>query len=168
MGGTQSTPENDEKIFESQVPLNFSQDLVNHLAENLPSTATSPARQEHLDSQVRKRIDEEAARLRDQDASVKEAIRQALDASIQHDAPSSDDGPSSPELQKSLDQVIERVQRLDTQRQSFSSDETTVKGQAVVECYKKHSKTPLDCWREVAEFHASVAELEKKYVKSLV
>ena len=105
------------------------------MANELPDNETTPARQTYLDAEIRRKIDEEANKLADQDSEVKQAIRGALEAATDKNR---DDETSidSPSLHSAIQDVHKRVERLHSKQQNFKSDEVDAKGKAVLECYK--------------------------------
>ena len=57
--------------------MQFSQDVVNQLSDNLASPDTPPERQSSIDAHVRSRIQAELARLREEEEQVKQEIERA-------------------------------------------------------------------------------------------
>lgn len=181
MGASQSTPQQDEKVFVAETPIQFSQDVVNQLSDQLASPAIPPERQTTLDAHVRARMDAELARLRAEEEEVRAEIERALEkenldrergmAGESAAAPEGEDAAgsvkSSAALMGDLEEVRRKVERFHQRQEAQDFAEVRAKGEAVVSCYRSHPKTTLDCWREVGEFKASVAQLEQQYVHSL-
>ncbi|OCH95208.1 hypothetical protein OBBRIDRAFT_816640 [Obba rivulosa] len=179
MGASQSTPAHDEKVFVAETPIQFSQDVVNQLADEQASPAIPPERQTTLDAHVRARIDAELARLRAEEEAVRAEIERALEkenldrerdmageaAAAEGDSAGS--VRSSAALMGDLEEVRQKVERFHQRQEAQDFAEVRTRGEAVASCYKSHPKTTLDCWREVDNFKASVAQLEQQYVHSL-
>lgn len=95
MGSGQSKPENDDFVFTSGVPLQvsngstascftytstqFSQEVVNNLADASASPAPSHERQVSIDAQIRSRIEAELARLRGEEEEVRRQVEAELE-----------------------------------------------------------------------------------------
>jgi len=180
MGANQSTPQTDEKVFSSETPIQFSQDVVNQLSDNLASPDTPPERQSSIDAHVRSRIQAELARLREEEEQVKQEIEHALEKEnldrergmAGEESESEGEGgagsvKSSAALMGDLEELRRKVEKYHTRHELEGYSAVQAKGEAVVSCYKSHPSTPLDCWREVSEFKASVAQVEEQYVHSL-
>jgi len=172
MGAGQSTPSEPEaKVFSNAAPIQFSQDLVNHLSDKLASPNTDPARQSTLDEHVRSRIQAELTRLQAEEEQVRQQIETALekenlDREI-NTAKDDEKATSSSALHDELEEVQKRAERFLARRKMDDLPEVKVKQEAVLQCYQNHPKTPLECWREVEEFKQSVSALEKKFVDTL-
>ncbi|CCM06094.1 uncharacterized protein FIBRA_08341 [Fibroporia radiculosa] len=181
MGAGQSTPHADEKVFSSEIPIQFSQDVVNQLSDHTASPDPPPERQSSIDAHVRSRIQAELARLREEEAQVKTEIERALEKeNLDREremagAASTEEGEegiagsvkSSAALMGDLEEVRKKVERFHSRHELEGYAAVQAKGEAVVSCYKNHASTPLDCWREVSEFKTSVAQVEQQYVHSL-
>ncbi|KAH9951417.1 hypothetical protein B0H21DRAFT_281275 [Amylocystis lapponica] len=179
MGASQSTAQAEDKVFSVETPIQFSQDVVNHLSDNLASPEIPPERQSTIDAHIRSRIQSELARLREEEQSVKEEIERALEKEnldreremAGEESESEEDGvtgsvKSSASLMGDLEEVRRKVEKYHA-RQSEGLSSVQEKGDAVISCYKSNPTTPLDCWRQVGEFKSSVAQLEQHYVDSL-
>ncbi|KZT66722.1 hypothetical protein DAEQUDRAFT_444004 [Daedalea quercina L-15889] len=181
MGANQSTPQTDEKVFPAETPIQFSQDVVNQLADHMASPDPPPERQSSIDAQIRARIHSELTRLRSEEEEVKAEIERALEKENldreramagEEAADSGAEGSagtvkSSAALLGDLEELRSKVDRFKARRELEGYTEVQAKGQAVVSCYKNSPSRALDCWREVGEFKASVAQLEEQYVHSL-
>ncbi|KZT03427.1 uncharacterized protein LAESUDRAFT_368682 [Laetiporus sulphureus 93-53] len=177
MGANQSTSQTDEKVFASETPIQFSQDVVNQLADHLASPETPPERQSSIDAHIRSRIQTELARLRAEEEQVKAEIERALEKENldrERSMAGEEEGEggaggvkSSAALMGDLEEVRQKVERYNARHELEGYSEVHGKGEAVVSCYKKHATAPLDCWREVSDFKASVAQIEQRYVHSL-
>ncbi|KAF9466432.1 hypothetical protein BDZ94DRAFT_1158196 [Collybia nuda] len=175
MGANQSSPEGDvEKVFQSETPISFSQDVVNQLSDKLDSTRPSSERQSTLDGHIRARIQSELAHLKQEEENVQREIEQALEKEnldrereMAGGAESESEGDgigsvkSSVALLGDLEEVRSKVDRYQARRELEQFPEVKVSGEAVVECYKNNMNTPLDCWREVENFKTSVAGVER-------
>ncbi|TFY77942.1 hypothetical protein EWM64_g6070 [Hericium alpestre] len=75
MGASQSKSEDEgSKVFYSETPIQFSQDLVNQLSDQSPDTPPST-----LDSHIRQRIQSEIARLREEENALYTQIETTLE-----------------------------------------------------------------------------------------
>ncbi|KAK7693050.1 hypothetical protein QCA50_002615 [Cerrena zonata] len=176
MGAGQSQPDREEdKIFYSNTPISFSEDVVNHLTDQVASPNPSPERQSTLDAHVRARIQSELQKLQQEEEVVKSEIERALekenlDKERELSEDSEDGGvgsvKSSAVLMGDLEEVRQKVEKYQ-RRTSEETSEWMAKRQAVQSCYSSNSKQTLDCWKEVTEFKASVGQLEQHYVHSL-
>ncbi|KAG6845047.1 hypothetical protein H0H87_001384 [Tephrocybe sp. NHM501043] len=173
MGASQSSTS--EHVFPNETPIGFSRDVVNDLSDRAESTETSPERQSSLDAQIRRRIQNEIDALKEQEDQVRQEIELALEKeNLDREKGVSDDGsegtgriPSSTELMGDLEEIRSKVDRYQSRRDLTEFPEVKSAGAAVVSCYRAHSSTPLDCWREVAQFKDSVAQVEQQYFKTL-
>ncbi|THH20931.1 hypothetical protein EW146_g492 [Bondarzewia mesenterica] len=168
--------DDEPKIFYNETPIQFSQDLVNHLSDHLATTETPPERQSTLDGHVRARIEIELSRLREEEDQVRQQIELALekenmdreremagDASAAADADTDTIGDvkSSHTLLGDLEEVRSKIERYQTRQQLVEMPELKAKGEAVVSCYKSNPSTTLDCWHEVSEFRSAVSQVEQ-------
>ncbi|KDQ59391.1 hypothetical protein JAAARDRAFT_205450 [Jaapia argillacea MUCL 33604] len=179
MGASPSKPDTEEKVFYNETPIQFSQDVVNHLSDNLAAPETTPERQSTLDAHVRSRIQAELGRLREEEEHVRQEIERALEkenldrerSMVGEETVAGESGigqlKTSTVLLGDLEDVRQKVERFQTKRDLNAFPSVKATSEAVAACYLAHSKTPLDCWREVAEFKASVAQVEQHYIDSL-
>ncbi|KAH8102821.1 hypothetical protein BXZ70DRAFT_751255 [Cristinia sonorae] len=179
MGSGQSKTEPEEQVFYSETPIQFSDDVVNQLADNSASAAPSPARQSTLDSHIRSRIQVELTRLRQEEETIKQEIEQALEKEnldreralageeTVDESEASGGVKSGAVLLGDLEDLKQKVDRYHKRREDGSLSELQSQAQAVVECYRSNATTPLECWREVTNFKLSVAQVEQHYVDSL-
>ncbi|TCD60269.1 hypothetical protein EIP91_010448 [Steccherinum ochraceum] len=181
MGSGQSKTEPEEQVFYTETPIQFSEDVVNQLADNSSSSAPSPARQSTLDSHIRSRIQDELSRLRQEEETIKHEIELALekenldkerqlageDSQSEDDTVSAGGVKSSATLIGDLEDLQHKVDRYQKRRDDSDVSEVQTRSQAVVDCYRSNPSTPLDCWKEVSGFKLSVAEVEQHYVDSL-
>ncbi|CAL1703844.1 unnamed protein product [Somion occarium] len=174
MGASQSRPEEEDKVFYSDTPIQFSEDIINQLADQVASPEPSPERQSTLDSHVRARIQSELERLRQEEEIVKSEIERALEKenldkeiSLSEESEDGSAGSvkSSAALLGDLEEIRHKVEKY--QRTQEEATEFQTKSQAVASCYSANPTRTLDCWKEVAEFKDSVAQLEQHYVHSL-
>lgn len=177
MGASQSRTESDEKIFQSEIPISLSQEVVNHLSDRLDSPETTPERQSILDAHIRSRIQGELERLRKDEEDIRHEIERALEkenldkersvAGEASEGASSGGLRSSTALLADLDEMRSKIDRYNGRRDFSKFPEVKTTGEAVVECYRQNKTTSLDCWQEVSKFKASVGQLEQTYFKSL-
>lgn len=176
MGADQSKPsEPSGKVFTNDQPVQFSQDLVDHLSDRITSTSPDSARQSTLDEHVRSRIQAELSRLQSEEEQVRQQIETALekenlDKETELANKGAEDGKlttSSSALAEELEQVQKRAERFLERKRMDDFPEVKEKQGALLKCYSNNRSTSLDCWKEVEEFKQSVASLEKKFVDSL-
>ncbi|KAG1754188.1 hypothetical protein EDB19DRAFT_1902360 [Suillus lakei] len=178
MGAGQSKADTEEKVFYNETPIQFSQDVVNHLSDRSMSPDTSPERQSTLDAHVRARMQAELEHLRAEEESVQKEIELALERENIDREMSSAGGESSDEvaegdvknsmtLMGDLEEIRTKVDRFQARRHLSDYPAVKESGETVVFCYKQNPTTPLDCWREVREFNASVAQAESQHLASL-
>ncbi|KAJ7694080.1 hypothetical protein B0H17DRAFT_1159168 [Mycena rosella] len=155
----------------STAPVSFSQDLVDHLADNVASPEPSPARQGSIDAQIRARIQAELQHLRAEEQSVRDQIHAALEKeNLDRERAMAGDPDSiktSASLLADLDGVRAKVDRFHARRDLTEYPALREHSDALVACYKNNPSAPLDCWHQVDQFKASVAEIEQQHIKSL-
>lgn len=180
MGASQSKPDSDEQVFRAETPIQFSEDVVNDLVDHT-ATPVPPERQSTLDAQIRSRIQAELQHLRQEEEAVREEIERALEKenldrerAMAGEAADAADGAdeagrvkSSAALMGDLEELRQKVERFQTRRALNEFPDVQAKSEAVVNCYKSHPTTTLDCWREVNEFKNSVAKVEQHYIDTL-
>lgn len=173
MGASQSRP-NSDKVFYNETPTQFSQEVIDYLQENTGSQGTSPERQSTLDAHIRARINAELGRLREEENVVREQIEAALEKenlSREREGMEGDEAEGgvagSSSIQCALDEVQKKVERFHAKRDINGHLLVSESSQILIECYRLHQKTPLDCWREVDAFKSAVQTEEQKYVSSL-
>jgi len=179
MGASHSRSEADDKVFQNETPISLSRDVVNQLANRLESPETSPERQSTLDALVRSRIKNELERLKQEEDDVRQQIENALEKEnldrersiVEGDweVDKSAEGriPSSAVLLGDLEEIQSKVDKYHRGKDLTKFPEVKAAGEAVASCYKAHSATPLECWREVENFKFSILELERQHFKSL-
>ncbi|KIJ69551.1 hypothetical protein HYDPIDRAFT_172917 [Hydnomerulius pinastri MD-312] len=174
MGAGQSKPETQPKVFYTETPIEFSQDVVNHLSDSLASPETTPERQSTLDAHIRYRIQNELQALRAEEENVQREIQRALEKeNIDReiggigDTNAHGDVKNSAALIGDLEEIRAKVDRYQTRRQLSDFPFVREAGEAVASCYRSNATTPLDCWREVAQFKAAVTDAETQYLTSL-
>ncbi|EIN07596.1 hypothetical protein PUNSTDRAFT_135118 [Punctularia strigosozonata HHB-11173 SS5] len=173
MGANQSQPDQ-EKVIYNDNPIHFSEEVVNQLANQMQSSSVPPERQATLDEQVRSRIQSELTRLREEEENIRRQIELALEKENldreRNMAGGENDGSvdgsagnvkSSAALMGDLNELQSKVDRFHAKRDLTAYPAVKESGDAVVSCYRSNPTTPLNCWREVAQFKASVAEVEK-------
>jgi len=172
MGASHSKTDGDKVFYET--PIQFSQQVVDHLQESAGSPGTSPERQSTLDTHIKARINAELVRLREEEKVVREQIEAALEMeNITKERTGTEDEVTeggvnnSSSIQGALDGVQEKVNRFHAKRDLSGYLLVSESGQKLIECYRSHHKTPLDCWREVDAFKSVVVTEEQKYVSSL-
>ncbi|KAF8803638.1 hypothetical protein BYT27DRAFT_7304159 [Phlegmacium glaucopus] len=164
MGANNSKSEGpDEKVFQNEVPISFSPDVVNQLSDRLETSETTPERQLILDSHIRARIRDELEHLKKDEEDVRGEIERALEKenldrekSMANDG----DGTSSSILLGDMDEIRTRLEKYSSRRKDV---EVKAEGDAVLECYQNHKATPLDCWSQVRNFKASVERVEQSH-----
>lgn len=165
MGAGQSKPDDDEKVFYSEIPIQvsasfspigqahpraqFSDDVVNDLSDHMAAPGTSPERQSTLDAHVRSRIQSELAHLRQEEEVVQSEIERALErenldrerSMAGEEDPESAVGTtgsvkSSAALMGDLEEVRAKVERFHSKRELSEFADARTKSEAVVFCYK--------------------------------
>ncbi|KAG2092925.1 uncharacterized protein F5147DRAFT_747979 [Suillus discolor] len=141
MGAGQSKVDTEEKVFYNETPIQFSQDVVNHLSDHSMSPDTSPERQSTLD----------AHHLRAEEESVQREIELALEReNIDREKSSAGgkvaegDVKNSMTLMGDLEEIHTKVDRFQTRRQLSDYPAVKESGEAVVLCYRQNPTTPLD------------------------
>ncbi|TFY64446.1 hypothetical protein EVJ58_g2619 [Rhodofomes roseus] len=144
MGANQSTPQTDEKVFSAETPIQFSQDVVNQLADHMAAPDPPPERQSSIDAQIRARIQSELARLRTEEADVKAEIERTLEKeNLDREramAGEQEEGAgavkSSAALMGDLEELRSKVDRFKVRRELEGYATVVEKGRAVVSCYQ--------------------------------
>ncbi|CDO68998.1 hypothetical protein BN946_scf184834.g5 [Trametes cinnabarina] len=180
MGASQSTAQTEEKVFTPDTSLHFSEDVVNQLADHQASPEIPHNRQLTIDAHIRARIESELNRLHQEEERVREEIERALEKenldrergmageeSASDDSTSVGSVKSSAALQGDLEELRQKIEKYHARQSSEELADVRAKGDEVVSCLKAHTTTPLDCWKAVEEFKASVAQVEQRYVNSL-
>ncbi|KAI8381419.1 uncharacterized protein BYT42DRAFT_566459 [Radiomyces spectabilis] len=157
MGATQSKSE--PIIFYNQnVPLQFSQGLVDSLEARKPKSAATDApkaRPEEIEAIVRQRVEEELKRAQQQQEEVnKRAYNELSKKNIENDH-------NSVVMNSDIETMIQRIKRSPAKEVPA---EIIERQEAVVLCYKNNQSRPLDCWEEVEAFKESVTEAQRKFV----
>ncbi|KAH7889825.1 hypothetical protein F5I97DRAFT_1934650 [Phlebopus sp. FC_14] len=170
MGAGHSKPEMQARVFHTETPVEFSRDVVHHLSDRLASAETTPERQTTLHDHIRSRIQSELQILRAEEEKVQREIQHALEKeNLDHEISSSENGDirHTSALIGDLEEIRARVDHFQTRRQLSDLPFVKETGDAVVACYKSNATRPLDCWRQVTQFKAAVADAETKYLTSL-
>ncbi|KAJ3849262.1 hypothetical protein EV368DRAFT_85734 [Lentinula lateritia] len=179
MGASQSKANSGEIVFRSEIPVQFSPDVVEQLSERQASTIPTSERQSTLDEHIRTRIQDEVKQLRKAEEEVQEEIRVALekenlDREKAMAGQASEEGragagsvKSSAALLGDLEEIRSRIDRFQIRKSLASYPGLKANQDALVSCYKSHATSSLDCWMEVVNFKNSVAQLEKDYFKTL-
>jgi altered-inheritance-of-mitochondria protein 13 len=164
-----------------QSSLQFSQDLVDTLADNAASPSPSPARQNSIDAQIRARIQAELEHLRAEEQAVRDQIHAALEKENldRERAMAGDPGSvkTSPALLADLEEVRAKVDRFHARKDLSDYPALREDSDALVACYKcvpfpvvphqfnfrhrNNTTTPLNCWQQVDKFKDSVAQIEQ-------
>lgn len=63
-------------------------------------------------------------------------------------------------LREDIEAVKRQVDKYAERRKLAADTAVEQSRQAVLECYKKNSERPLDCWKQVEEFRMQVASVE--------
>ena len=171
-------------------PLQFGQDVMNHLSDQLGSSETTPKRQATLDAHIRSRIQADLQHLREQEDHVRQEIELALEKenlerekSMAGKAAERDEivgsVKSSAALMGDLEEIRSKVDRFHSRQEAEGIHVVKEKGEAVVSCYRQalyclskdhrltdvcvrsHPTATLECWREVSEFKASIVRAEQ-------
>ncbi|TFK55325.1 hypothetical protein OE88DRAFT_1623751 [Heliocybe sulcata] len=166
MGAGQSKSDSDEHVFHAETPIQFSNEVVNHLSDTSASPDTPPERQSTLDAHIRQRIQAELAHLREEESHVREEIERALEKENldrERDMAGDESGQvkSTTALLGDVDELRKQVERFHSKKEEEDFVGARTRGEAVVQCFRNNPSTPLDCWKQVTEFKASVAHVEE-------
>ncbi|KAL0063659.1 hypothetical protein AAF712_009351 [Marasmius tenuissimus] len=194
MGASQSTAGSSEKVFRNETPIQvlvtpvisvsllkviqFSPDVVDQLKDREATPGPTPERQSTIDQHIRSRIEHEVKQLRKTEEEVQNEIARALEKenldkekSMAGGEESGGDSAgavkSSAALFGDLEEIRSKIERFQTRRSLQDYPEVKSYQEAVLECYRSHPTTALDCWREVGKFKESVRALEQGYFKTL-
>jgi altered-inheritance-of-mitochondria protein 13 len=115
--------------------------------------------------------EEENVRLEIERALEKENLDRersmAGEASEGEDGAAAGSVKSSASLMGDLEEIRSKVDKYQAKRDLTEFPDVKENGEAVIACYKANLSTPLDCWREVNKFKASVANVEQQYFRTL-
>ena len=125
----------------------FSQDVVNHLADASASSEVSTDRQSTLDAHIRSRIQGEIQRLRQEEEGVRKEIQNvlekevlALDGDVARSRDSETDEPGAPlnsiVLLGDVEEVKQKVDKYHTRLSSGEADTMKSTASALLTCYK--------------------------------
>ncbi|KAF8835435.1 hypothetical protein BDN67DRAFT_998686 [Paxillus ammoniavirescens] len=179
MGAGQSKPaEMRPKLFYTETPIEvysssiqFSRDVVDHLSDRLASPETTFERQATVDARIRAQIQSELKALRSEEENVQREIQRALEKeNLDREIGGVGGGNAhrdSSSLIGDLEEIRAKVDRFQTRNKLDDLRSVKETGEAVALCYRSSAATPLDCWREVAEFKAAAADAEARYLASL-
>ncbi|KAF9228049.1 hypothetical protein BS17DRAFT_747148, partial [Gyrodon lividus] len=174
MGAGQSKAEIRPKVFHIETPIEFSQDVVDHLSDRLASPETTPERQSAIDARIRTQIQSELKALRAEEENVRREIRHALEKeNLDQEMGGVGDGNTHGDIKNSvallgdLEEIRAKVDRFQTRRKLGDFIPAKEMGEAVALCYRSNATTPLECWREVSLFKSTVADAETRYLGSL-
>ncbi|EJD05654.1 uncharacterized protein FOMMEDRAFT_132114 [Fomitiporia mediterranea MF3/22] len=188
MGAGQSKSDHGDPDDSIKIPVQFSPGVVNQLADASATPDPSPERQSSIDAQIRSRISAEIQRLRREEEEVRREIeasleKENLDREIGTGSPTEDttseneeeegegeDGSrkrlNSTVLLGDLEEVKQRVDKFRSKKEEVEQHPAEQAARALSTCYANNPGKPLDCWREVSAFKASVAQLEQDYIAS--
>ncbi|THH10855.1 hypothetical protein EW145_g1061 [Phellinidium pouzarii] len=141
MGAGQSKPETDEHVFLNETPVQFefSQDVVNQLADAAAAPGPSLERQSSIDAQIQTRIHAELARLQQEEQEVRKEIERTLEKeNLNREGNVADEGGASTEedilnddphgvlnstvLLGDLEEVRQKVEKFHAKRETASAD----------------------------------------------
>ncbi|KAI5124018.1 hypothetical protein M0805_003850 [Coniferiporia weirii] len=183
MGAGQSKNELEDEVTLTQTPVQFSQDVVNHLADAAAAPGPSLERQSAMDNQIRNHIQAELMRLQQEEQELRREIevtleKENLDYEVRaternegdttEEAPSGDsqNALSSTVLLGDLEEVRRKVDKFHSNREYVNQNSAAHAADAVSSCYRNSANGPLDCWREVVAFKSCVAQMEQDYIAS--
>ncbi|QRV86163.1 hypothetical protein RhiJN_14181 [Ceratobasidium sp. AG-Ba] len=168
MGSQQSAPAGGQVVYSNETPIQFSQDVINHLSDTRSSPNPAPERQQVLDAIVQERISSELKRLQDAEAAVQADIQAALEReNLDREKQITEGSGSAEGLRAELEEVQKRAERFKSRLALEHAPEVKESQARLVTCYKANQDRPLDCWEEVLHFKDAVAKLEKDFIKSL-
>ncbi|KAF9070303.1 hypothetical protein BDP27DRAFT_1323809 [Rhodocollybia butyracea] len=182
MGASQSSSSNSngEVVFKTETPVQFSPTLVSQLADRQnASPVPTSERQSTLDDQIRAKIKDEVGKLRREEEAVQKQIHTALEKENldrERDgagelADGTDSGigavKSSAALMGDLEEIRGKIERFQVRKSLQDWPQVRESREKLVECYRSHKASSLECWKEVEGFKDSVRTLEKEYFKTL-
>jgi len=159
--------------------LQFSPSVVSHLSDRQnASPVPTPERQSTLDVQIRAKIKDEVGKLRKEEEEVQKEIHTALekenlDREREGAGRLADSGSgigavqTSAALMGDLEEVRGKIEKFQVRRTLQDWPQVRESREKVMECYREHKMSPLECWKEVEGFKESVRVLEKEYLKTL-
>ncbi|KAB5593051.1 hypothetical protein CTheo_3516 [Ceratobasidium theobromae] len=166
MGAQQSAaPGGSQVVYSNETPIQFSRDVINHLADARDSPNPAPERQQALDAVVQKRIQSEMKRLQEADAAVRADIEAALEReNLDRDKQIVEvgEGGSSELLRSELEEVQRRADRFRSRLALDHAPDVKETQAKLLACYRANPGRPLDCWEEVEHFKEAVSKLEKR------
>ncbi|KAL5511482.1 hypothetical protein ACEPAH_4699 [Sanghuangporus vaninii] len=183
MGAGQSKAGQDEQDGLDEVPVQFSQDVVDHLVDAAASPSPTPQRQSSIDAQIRARIHSEVSRLQQEEEDIRKEIelslaKENLDLETRG-AGHSDDGGDGGLLEEDvhkalnsnvilgdLEEVRQKVEKYRSKREDVEQNPAEQAAKALSSCYESNANRPLECRKEAAAFKASVAQMEQDYIAS--
>ncbi|KAL5529388.1 hypothetical protein ACEPAG_5373 [Sanghuangporus baumii] len=186
MGAGHSRAGQDEQDKLDEVPVQFSQDIVNHLADAAASPSPTPQRQSSIDSQIRARIQSEVSRLQQEEEDIRKEIelslaKENLDLETSGVGHSDDGGGgggtglSEGDMHKALnsnvilgdlEEVRQKVEKYRSKHDDVERNRAEQAAKTLSNCYESNANRPLECWKEAAAFKASVAQMEQDYIAS--
>ncbi|KAH7340279.1 hypothetical protein B0J17DRAFT_650623 [Rhizoctonia solani] len=165
MGSQQSSPGGSQVVYSNETPIQFSKDVINHLADTRDSPNPAPERQQALDAVVRQRIQSEMKRLQEAEALVQADIEAALERENldreKQVAETDSAVVSSEELRNELEEVQRRADKFKSRMSLEHAPEVKESQAKLLACYRNNLDRPLDCWEEVEHFKEAVSKLEK-------
>jgi MICOS complex subunit MIC19 len=165
----------------------FSKELVKYLDQDAP-TEPSPERQAILDAHIRARIQSELETLLEQEEVVRREIELTLEKeNLDRESSGEEEGDGSTlgdvkasvALLGDLEEIRRKVERFQNRQEQSDSVAARESEAALASCYKYvhcycdfsswvlivsvrgNMSTPLNCWREVSQFKASVSRMEQ-------
>ncbi|KAL5532975.1 hypothetical protein ACEPAF_4749 [Sanghuangporus sanghuang] len=184
MGASQSKTGQDEQDGLDEVPVQFSQDVMSHLADAAASPGPTPQRQSSIDAQIRARIRSEVSRLQQEEEDIRKEIelslaKENLDLETKGAGHSDDDDGDGGLLEEDahkalnsnvilgdLEEVRQKVEKYRSKREDVEQNPAEQAAKALSSCYESNANRPLECWKEAAAFKASVAQMEQDYIAS--
>ncbi|BFZ64180.1 hypothetical protein YB2330_005319 [Saitoella coloradoensis] len=148
-------------IVNSQVPVRFSNSLVNHLESAKESKTTRSA---SLEQHIQERVQSELERLREREAEVLERVTAELTQKNIETEKSQDAGLSSVIVESDIEALRKKFQSGPKLKEVDAKAKAA--REAVVACFKAHEGRSLDCWSEVEAFKSEVKRLETEFVAS--
>jgi len=176
MGAGQSRADANKKVFHNEVPISFSQDVVDQLSDRLQASDVVPERQLSIDAHIRSRMQAELDHLRKEEEHVRREIESALEKEnldrertlLGSSESESAAGTlkSSAVLSEDLEQIRSKIDRSHPRKRLELFPQVKSAGETVLFCYKRNQNNSLDCWREVKLFKDAVATVEQEYLKT--
>lgn len=159
MGASQSKPDaaGRQRVFTSEIPIQFGEPLVEHLNGQLESDST---RATSLEIRIQERVAEELRRMAEQENDMMRQVEERLSTQ------SSDAATKAIARREEMQRLLQQVRaKAESQPKQVEMEPSTEKArEALVSCLRTYQNRPLDCWQQVEDFKSEVRKLEEKFI----